>query len=475
MVNSNQNKKSESFKILSGESNNKVNKTFVEDFSKSIAFYLPQFHRIPENSEWWGEGFTEWNNAVTGRPNYENHYQPHIPRELGFYDLSNVSIMNEQAEMAKIFGISGFCFYYYWFSGKRILEKPIKNFLESKIDIDFCLCWANENWTRRWDGDDHKVLLKQNYGEDDPENFIKSLLPFFNDKRYIRLNGKPIILVYRAKDIPNVKNVFDKWRTIAQENGFSNIHIIAVDFYDIKTPYEVDADALVEFPPHKFNGPLSKVDEFPKITNKNWIGNLVDYRKIVLQSINKKKPDFKLYRSVMPSWDNSARRQNSSTIIDKSDPYLFEVWTRYIRSYNLRNFEEEERFIFINAWNEWGEGCHLEPDQKYGLQYLEAFLKSSASKYSFDSFEKIKEYSLKIINKKIANQITKNISKKYPKAFEISFQKKSLIFKIDFYYLKNVFIRKLIKFPYLFKFTKSLYNILIRFLKYFYQRIKTFF
>ena len=177
----------------------------------------------------------------------------------------------------------------------------------------------------------------------------------------------------------------------------------------------------------------------------------------------------------MPSWDNSARRQNSSTIIYKSDPHLFEVWTRYIRSYNLRNFKQEERFIFINAWNEWGEGCHLEPDQKYGLQYLEAFLKSASSKYSFESFEKIKEYSLKIINKKITNQIKTNISKNYPKAFEISFQKKSLIFKIDFYNLKNLFVRRLIKLPYLFKLTKTLYNILIRFLKYFYRIIKTFF
>ena len=341
----NQNRKSESFKILSGEINKETNETFLEDSSKSIAFYLPQFHRIPENSEWWGEGFTEWNNTVRGKPNYENHYQPHIPRELGFYDLSNASIMNEQAEMAKIFGISGFCFHYYWFSGKKILETPINNFLESDIDIDFCLCWANENWTRRWDGEDHKVLLKQKYEEDDPENFIKSLFPFFNDRRYIRLNKKPIVLVYRAKDIPNVKNVFDKWRKLAKENGFSNIHIIAVDFYDIKTPDEVNADALVEFPPHKFNGPSNSTDEFPNMINQNWTGSLVDYRKVVIQSINKKKPNFKLYRSVTPSWDNSARRQDSSTILYKSDPYLFEIWTRFIRSYNLRNFKEEERFI----------------------------------------------------------------------------------------------------------------------------------
>ena len=370
MANSNQKKKSESFKILSGKKIEDSQNFFQDKFSKSIAFYLPQFHRIPENSEWWGEGFTEWNNAVRGRPNFKNHYQPHLPRELGFYDLSRISVMNEQADMAKIYGLKGFCFYYYWFSGRKILDEPIKNFLNSKIDFEFCLCWANENWTRTWDGEDHKVLLKQNYEVGDPENFIKSLFPFFNDKRYIRINNKPVILVYRAKNIPNVKDVFNTWRKLSKENGFSNIHIIAVDFYDIKDPNEVNADALVEFPPHKFNGVSNQPDEFPKLINKNWVGSLVDYRKVVMQSINKTTPKFKLYRCVMPSWDNSARRPDSSTIIHESDPELFEIWIRYIRSYTLFNFKKEERFIFINAWNEWGEGCHLEPDQEYGLKYL---------------------------------------------------------------------------------------------------------
>ena len=196
------------FAVLSGLHSADPDKAYLRDDSKLIAFYLPQYHRIAENSEWWGPGFTEWTNVVKGKPNFDGHYQPHLPREFGFYDLSNVEVMREQAEMAKLYGVGAFCFYYYWFSGRRILEKPIDNFLASDIDIDYCLCWANENWTRTWDGDTKSVLMHQKYEESDPLVFISSLLPHFRDRRYIRVNGKPMLVVYRAKDIPNVKNVF---------------------------------------------------------------------------------------------------------------------------------------------------------------------------------------------------------------------------------------------------------------------------
>ena len=170
----------------------------VRDQSKLIAFYLPQFHRIPENSDWWGPGFTEWHNVVRARPNFEDHYQPHIPRELGFYDLTYVDVMREQAELASLFGIYGFCFHYYWFSGRRILELPVDNFLKSDIDINFCLCWANENWTRTWDGANDGILLEQKYAEGDETLFINSLIEAFSDSRYIKVNGKPLLVVYRA-------------------------------------------------------------------------------------------------------------------------------------------------------------------------------------------------------------------------------------------------------------------------------------
>lgn len=369
---------SASFEVLSGLAPKSQNSELKQDTSTLIAFYLPQYHKVEENSEWWGPGFTEWTNVVKGKPNYEGHYQPHLPRELGFYDLSNVEVMREQAELAKMYGVGAFCFYYYWFSGRRILEKPIDNFLNSDIDMPYCLCWANENWTRTWDGDTRSVLMEQKYLDSDPQAFIESVLPHFRDTRYLKVDSKPILVVYRAKDIPNVAKVFQLWRDTVKSAGFPDLHIAAVDFYDIARPDEVGADALVEFPPHKFNGPNSVPDRVPTINNHEYRGNMVDYAKIMAQSANRPVPDFTLYRGVLPSWDNTARRQNTPTTVHGSTPELFKQWLSYVRSYTRENMSgRSDNFIFINAWNEWGEGCHLEPDQKFGLQYLEAVKSSS--------------------------------------------------------------------------------------------------
>lgn len=348
------------------------------DAAKLIAFYLPQFHRIPENSEWWGPGFTEWTNVAKGRPNFEGHYQPHIPRELGFYDLSNVETMREQAELARLYGIHGFCFYHYWFSGRRVLERPLENFLESDVRIDFCVCWANENWTRTWNGDEKSVLLEQKYADGDEERFIESLVRVFSDPRYIRVDGKPMLLVYRAKHMPDPRRSIAKWRAAAALHGFAGLHVVAVDFYDISDPREVGADALVEFPPHKFNGPENHPDFMPPIINPDFAGEgIVDYSKIITQSSARQAPSFTLYRSAMPGWDNTARRQNTPTIIVNSCPRRYGAWLRYLRAYARRhNAGRDDHFIFVNAWNEWGEGCHLEPDQRWGLQYLEETYKS---------------------------------------------------------------------------------------------------
>lgn len=381
------------------------NSDVLSDKSKLIAFYLPQYHRIPENSEWWGPGFTEWTNVVKGRPNFEGHYQPHIPRDLGFYDLSHPDVMCEQAELAKLYGLHGFCFYYYWFSGRRILERPLENFLKSDIDINFCLCWANENWTRTWDGDTKSVLMGQNYADGDDENFIASLLDYFNDKRYIRVDGKPMLVVYRAKDIPNPAASFAKWRNLAKGHGFPGLHIVVVDFYDISRPDEVDADALVEFPPHKFNGPQSVPDVVPAITNPEFAGGVVDYSKVIAQSAMRPVPSFKLYRGIIPSWDNTARRQNTPTILINAQPDLYGEWLRYLRAYTRQNNpSESDNFIFINAWNEWGEGCHLEPDQKWGLQYLEQTLKSSFYGEQPETLEQVREALFQKVAVKIVSQ-----------------------------------------------------------------------
>lgn len=364
---------SASFDVFSGLATSDSHIRYAKDCSKLIAFYLPQYHRIPENSHWWSPGFTEWTNVVKGRPNYDGHYQPHLPRELGFYDLSNVDVMREQAELARLYGIDAFCFYYYWFSGRRILDAPIDNFLNSDIEMDYCLCWANENWTRTWDGDSRSILMEQKYLESDPPEFIRSLLPHFSDNRYIKVDGKPMLVVYRAKDIPNVEKVFEVWRQITKDAGFPGLHIVAVDFYDITRPDEVGADALAEFPPHKFNGPATIPDKVPQFTNPDFGGGIVDYAKVMVQSANRPEPDFTLYRGILPSWDNTARRQNTPTILHGSAPEIFGEWLRYIRAYTRKKFQNRaDPFIFVNAWNEWGEGCHLEPDQKWGLGYLEA-------------------------------------------------------------------------------------------------------
>lgn len=355
-------------------SNNKPSCTILsKQETKVLAFYLPQFHRIKENSEWWGPGFTEWTNVVKAKPNYTGHYQPHLPRDLGFYDLSHTETLKEQSELAKAYGIDGFCIYYYWFSGRELLEKPLQNILKSDIDISFCLCWANENWTRTWDGDSKSVLIRQEYRDDDPVRFIESILPYLKDKRYIRVSNKPMLVVYRAKQIPNPKAVFNIWRNRVTREGLDGLHIVAVEYHDISTPEEVGADAMVEFPPHRFSGPDAKCD-FPfNLVNSNFNGGILDYVKVIAQSANRTAPKFPLYRGIMPSWDNTARRQDNSTIVHGSSPLLFTYWLRYLRCYSATTFQrDKEDFIFINAWNEWGEGCHLEPDQKYGLQYLEA-------------------------------------------------------------------------------------------------------
>jgi hypothetical protein len=261
--------------------------------------------------------------------------------------------------------------------------------------MPYCLCWANENWTRTWDGDTKSVLLEQKYLESDPANFILSVLPHFNDSRYLKVDGKPMLIVYRAKQIPNVQKVFEIWREAVKKGGFKDLHIAVVDFYDIARPDEVGADALVEFPPHKFNGPNTVPDHVPEITNNDFHGGIVDYAKVMAQSANRPIPDFTLYRGVVPSWDNTARRQNNPTILYGASPVLFEKWLRYIRAYTRDAIKNRsDNFIFINAWNEWGEGCHLEPDHKYGLKYLEAVSVSSWYEEKYDSVNDIRKEML---------------------------------------------------------------------------------
>jgi lipopolysaccharide biosynthesis protein len=439
------------FESLSGLHQAKNTDLIKDEQTKLIAFYLPQFHRIKENSEWWGSGFTEWTNVVQGKPNFEGHYQPHIPQHFGFYDLTNIDTLREQSEVAKLFGIHGFCFYHYWFSGRRILEKPVDDFIKSNIDMNFCLCWANENWTRTWDGDDKSVLMEQKYSLGDEESFIASLAPYLKDRRYIKVKGKPLLIVYRAKELPDPKKTFNKWRALVKDYGVDDLHICAVDFYDISDPGEVGADALVEFPPHKFNGPQNHPEIMPKILNPNFAGGVVDYSKIILQSLYRDSPKFKLYRGVIPSWDNTARRQDNPTIVINATPSLYREWLSYLRAYTRQHLDEDDGFIFINAWNEWGEGCHLEPDLRWEFKYLEATYRSSFYSEEDRSQYQHKEAIKKIIEIHNLNQFLNQDSDVNQTINGLTEYKPMSIFLRSFSY-------RLSKFPALYRLAKWFYQ-----------------
>ena len=342
---------------------------------KPIAYYLPQFHQIPENSEWWGEGFTEWTNVTAAKPNFEGHYQPHIPKHMGFYDLQNVSVMKKQTELAKKYGIYGFCFHHYWFDGRKILELPINNYLASDIDFPFCLSWANENWTRAWDGANNDILLAQNYSDDNDLAFINDCMAFFKDPRYIKVDNKPMLLVYRADHLPDAKTTARVWRDAAKANGFDDLHLVAIrstqtEYLDPLNAFGFDAAA--EFPPHGYKFGRAETP-IPVRTNPNYeLSILPDYNLCLERAKQIEHPSYELYRGIMPSWDNTARKQNVATTFLNSSPEAYQQWFEYLVDYSSQHLPPESRFIFINAWNEWAEGAHLEPDLKHELAYLEA-------------------------------------------------------------------------------------------------------
>jgi lipopolysaccharide biosynthesis protein len=339
---------------------------------KALAFYLPQYHRVAENDGWWGEGFTEWTSVRKAEPRFEGHYQPHVPGELGYYDLGSVDVQRRQADLGRAYGLHGFCYYHYWFNGRRILERPLDQLLaHPEIEFPFCVCWANENWTRRWDGNDQEILLGQRHSPEDDEAFFRALLPALRDPRYIRVDGKPMLLVYRANLLPDARATAQRWRTLARDAGLPGLHLCAVLFHHLEDPRAFGFDAGVEFPPHKFINAENDVEA--AAVPAGFRGRLVDYRKVLAQALTWSVPeDFIAYRGVMVSWDNTPRRQDSPHVFVNSSPLDYHFWLRRMVEQTEQRLPEEHQWIFINAWNEWGEGCHLEPDQKYGRQWLRA-------------------------------------------------------------------------------------------------------
>jgi glycosyltransferase involved in cell wall biosynthesis len=347
---------------------------------KAIAFYLPQFHSIAENDNWWGAGFTEWRNVVRGLPRFAGHYQPRIPRDLGFYDLTHPDIMRRQIELAKSAGLSGFCFYFYWFDGKRLLEMPVNMFLaDSSLNFPFCLMWANENWTRRWDGFETDVLISQSHLEEDEGRLLEEFHRHFSDPRYIRIAEQPVLIIYRPKLIPDVARTFRRWRTrFAASFGYVPL-LLGVQGFGLTDPIGAGLDGAIEFPPHLLAEGLTPINSQVEIMDPQFKGSVFNYEDVVQRSLDRSPPDYPLIRTVMPSWDNEARRQGSGTVYHGSTPQKYEQWLREMVWYAVRNPTWDQSFVFINAWNEWAEAAYLEPDLHYGSAYLNATAKAVAT------------------------------------------------------------------------------------------------
>jgi lipopolysaccharide biosynthesis protein len=341
---------------------------------RALAFYLPQYHPIPENDRWWGAGFTEWANVARAKPSFPGHHQPNVPADLGFYDLRLPEVRAAQARLAQDAGIHGFCYYYYWFQGTRLLNAPLDAVVDSGLpDFPFCVCWANENWTRRWDGLETEVLIAQRHSPEDDIAFLDSLLPAFRDRRYVRVDGKPLLLVYRPALLPDAKATAARWREHARQAGIGDIHLLMVQsFYHLEGtgPDAYGFDGAVEFPPHSLA--IAAREQPRGYGGLPFEGTVYDYALTAQSFLERTPPAYKLFRSVMPRWDNTPRRGRQANVFVNSSPEAYRAWLQAAVDYTRRMYFGDERLVFINAWNEWGEGNYLEPDQQHGHAYLEA-------------------------------------------------------------------------------------------------------
>lgn len=359
---------------------------------RAIAFHLPQFHPIPENDEWWGKGFTEWTNVAKAKPLFKGHYQPHLPADLGFYDLRLPEARAAQAALAASYGIHGFCYYRYWFNGRQLLERPVNEIWKSgEPQFPFCLCWANENWTRKWDGLDDHLLLEQRYSPEDDLAHIRSLIPMFWDPRYIRIGDRPVFLVYRASRLPEPKRTAETWRREAELAGLKGLFLVRVESFgdECGDPRSLGFDSALEFQPR-----WSMLNR--QIIRRKWWhraklrtrepafteNKIFDYELLVRNSMLAPAAEYPRIPCVCPGWDNSPRRTPAAILIN-STPALYGRWLRGIVDRQKERVSSTgdlgmpaDSLIFINAWNEWGEGNHLEPCQKWGRKYLEATQKA---------------------------------------------------------------------------------------------------
>ena len=401
----------------------------ISEFNKKIkviAYYLPQFHPIPENDKWWGKGFTEWTNVTKAVPQFIGHYQPHLPGELGFYDLRLPEVQERQVDLARNYGIYGFCFYYYWFNGKRLLERPLDQFIENpRIDFPFCICWANENWTRRWDGLENDVLLAQTHTHKSDIQFIKDLEPVLRHPNYINIGGRPLIIVYRTSLMENPAKAAATWRKYCIKEGVGNPYLVAAQTFGFTDPRPIGFDAAVEFPPHNIAYP--EITNRMKILNPNFLGRIYNYADMAYYSM--KKGDERPYiefKTIAPSWDNAPRKPGNGYSFAFSTPIVYGRWLEWASQHTIQKNDPEERLVFVNAWNEWSEGTHLEPDRRFGYAYLQA---------TANAIRNISHYEYYTLNGRIG--FNEQITKKHDTAVVIHIYYPDLWEEID-HYLQNL-------------------------------------
>lgn len=343
-----------------------------------IAFYLPQFHPSAENDAWRGRGFTDWRSTVQARPLFPGHYQPHIPGELGFYDLRLPEVRAQQSHLALSHGISGFCYYHYWFKGRRVLNRPFDEVRSSgRPEIPFCLCWVNENWYRKWRSAGDDLLLEQEYSNADDLEHIRWLIEAFRDSRYIKVDGRPLLCVYRVQSMPNPKATFDMWRSQCVRAGIPEPWIVKFETWgDTSDPESFGCDASAEFIPH---GIERYVRPLPPRGDCAPGNTIYDYAEVAEVMAGRLADKWRRYPCVATGWDNTPRRSDGDALVlDGAEPAAYGAWLD--RAMAAEQRRGEGGIVFVNAWNEWAEGAHLEPDLKTGRGFLEA-TKSVASKY----------------------------------------------------------------------------------------------
>ena len=348
--------------------------------ARTIAFYLPQFHPVAENDEWWGKGFTEWTNTAKAKPLFKGHYQPHVPADLGFYDLRLPEARAAQAALAREHGIEAFCYYHYWFGGRRLLERPFEAVLESgEPDFPFCLCWANQTWTGIWHGAPNRVLIEQTYpGDDDHRRHFDFLLRAFLDRRYLRVDGKPVFIVYNPDELPEPQRTTDLWRTLAVRAGLPGLHLVAEHSSAAWNPVDhgFDARVAVRLPPRRrtlqawatWKTPIRKL----RYRYADWrqLPTIHRYEHVSDHLIVLPPADIESYPCAIPNWDNTARSGANGMLLQGSTPELFRAQFRKAVA-AVGHYPPEHKLVFIKSWNEWAEGNHLEPDLKFGRRYLE--------------------------------------------------------------------------------------------------------